>query len=293
MARTLQSDGRYLDDNGFYYTSFSGGNPIIGSRIDLTADADTYTITNPGGTLAAKAVFGQNGNDTIQGDSSADLIYGNRGLDSILGGAGNDTIFGGQNDSPVGTDGFYRQGVESIMGGSGNDILYGNHGSDILSGGVGDDALFGGQDNDSLSGGFGNDTMYGNRGNDFLLGGFGNDVLYGNAGTDTLDGDYGNDTYYINPGDSGTVYYNDNSSDPYTDILHIGAGSSVSLLRSPSTGNTSDYTVTNSGQTLTITSTGQSSDTLNVLGEGDRAQVTIQSGPTYQYFETSGSWILQ
>ena len=59
------------------------------------------------------------------------------------------------------------------------------------------------------------------------------------------------------------------------------------------TGNTSDVTVTLSGQTLTVTSTGSSTDILNVLGEGDRALVTIQSGPTYQYFDSTGSWILQ
>jgi len=48
-----------------------------------------------------------------------------------------------------------------------------------------------------------------------------------------------------------------------------------------------------SGQTLTVTSTGLSTDILNVLGDGDRALITIQSGPTYQYFDSTGSWILQ
>jgi Ca2+-binding RTX toxin-like protein len=147
------------------------------------------------------AAYGYGGND---------FIWGNNGDDYIDGGAGNDTLRG-----------WY--GNDSIFGGAGNDSLYGEVGNDLLVGGDGNDNLFGGLGNDRLFGDAGNDNLYGGDGNDYLVGEFGNDTLFGGNGNDRLNG-YGdtvnNDSQFDNLyggngadtfvlGGSGGAYYNE------------------------------------------------------------------------------------
>jgi Ca2+-binding RTX toxin-like protein len=130
------------------------------------------------------------GNDFIDNAGPAsgnDVMYGNLGNDSVEGGnESNDTVFGGQGDDTVG-------------GFGGNDLIYGNLGNDTIDGGNGSDTLFGGQGNDSLNGAGGSDIIYGNLGNDTIVGtssgpdtmfgGQGNDVLFEQSGLDTTAGD--------------------------------------------------------------------------------------------------------
>jgi Ca2+-binding RTX toxin-like protein len=93
-------------------------------------------------------------NDTFNGvGANEDIMFGDAGNDTLNGNNGNDRLFG---DS----------GNDRLNGGDGVDFLYGGEGNDDLSGGIGNDSLFGGTGNDELNGGIGADTMNGWLGND-------------------------------------------------------------------------------------------------------------------------------
>ena len=155
------------------------------------------------------------------------MLFGQDGNDTINGGAGNDRMRGGF-------------GNDNMNGGSEADELFGNEGTDTLNGGTGADRMFGGLDNDTYTvdsigdaifefGGEGTldtvnssvtylvhagiertvltgaaaidatgrngqaDTITGNTGANTILGLDGADVLSGLAGVDTIDGGIGAD----------------------------------------------------------------------------------------------------
>jgi hypothetical protein len=116
------------------------------------------------------------------------VLFGNKGNDYLNGKEGDDTLIAGA-------------GRDRLYGGDGNDTLFGESGRDILWGGKGDDALLGGDNNDRLFAGDGNDTLFGGSGRDRLFGNTGNDTLYGGGGNDYLEGGYGDDTYIFGKGD--------------------------------------------------------------------------------------------
>ena len=146
--------------------------------------------------------------DTLYGDAGNDRIDGSDGNDRIYGGADNDILRGGNHNDEIDGD----NGDDEIDGDAGVDILRGGQGVDTLVGGAGSDTLNGGTENDTLRGGYnatatltdesvdtlygdeGNDTLYGGAGGDFLYGGHDNDTLIGEDGDDRLDGEAGMDT---------------------------------------------------------------------------------------------------
>ncbi len=126
-------------------------------------------------------MFGQGGNDFIQGRGGDDVIDGGNGDDWLDGGAGGDQIFGGAGTNDVvaygsslaavtvdmaaftftGGDaaGDTYSGIEGVSGSGLNDQisgdananrLYGQAGIDILAGRGGNDQLYGGNDNDTF-----------------------------------------------------------------------------------------------------------------------------------------------
>jgi len=95
----------------------------------------------------ANNLFGEDGNDMLDGGSGDDRLFGGDGNDTMYGGTGDDTMFAGD----------------------GNDIVEGGTGNDTLHDGTGDDVMNGGSNNDTLYSQFGNDTMSGGSGDDVLL----------------------------------------------------------------------------------------------------------------------------
>jgi serralysin len=190
-----------------------------------TTAAESLTLTDAGNGHGT-AVYGFNGNDTIDGTASTanDTINGGNGDDVItgassytdsdgnftesdfyMGGGGNDTITGGEGNDHIYGNLFSSSagaadGNDNIAAGNGNDYVNGNAGNDTIDGGYGKDRLYGGNGNDVLTGGAGNDSDYlqGNKGNDTLDGGNGSDVLHGGAGNDVL---WGNQTMDDGRGD--------------------------------------------------------------------------------------------
>ncbi|GAB3247991.1 calcium-binding protein [Kineosporia babensis] len=133
-ATTRQADGS-LDGSGIW--GQNGRDVITAGRIgDLGGvwggnHDDTISI-GPGGYNSA---HGGNGNDKLQaldgvlyGDDGNDLLDGGPTADSLYGGPGNDRIHG-------------RAGADRIYGNSGNDKLYGGRGTDFISGGPGRDHI--------------------------------------------------------------------------------------------------------------------------------------------------------
>ncbi|MFO0906173.1 MAG: calcium-binding protein [Pirellulales bacterium] len=142
------------------------------------------------GTPLVDLIFGQDGNDTIDGLAAGDCIFGGRDHDSIVGGSGADIILGGSGNDTI------RGGIDAdqIVGGSGDDELYGDQANDTIRGGRGNDQIFGGADEDWLYGGGGDDSLSGELGHDRLWGESGADSLSGQADNDTLDGGAGIDS---------------------------------------------------------------------------------------------------
>jgi Ca2+-binding RTX toxin-like protein len=85
--------------------------------------------------------------DAASGGNGDDAMYGTgNGLDYLYGDAGNDTIDGGDGD-------------DVLNGGADDDRVVGNTGDDTLDGGIGNDLLIGGQGWDNVTGGAGNDVF--------------------------------------------------------------------------------------------------------------------------------------
>jgi Ca2+-binding RTX toxin-like protein len=156
--------------------------------MDTTLPANrplTATIGNDSLRADRGSLFGLEGNDTLRGASrQANVLFGNQG---------NDRLEGGRQD-------------DVLNGGAGNDRLFGDRGNDLLVGGAGDDYLSGGRGDDRLKGGAGSDQLFGDQGNDYLDGGAGFDILKGGKGNDTLvdydggdrlTGDSGKDQFWV------------------------------------------------------------------------------------------------
>lgn len=163
-------------------------------------------------------VYGDSGNNTLNGTADNDLIYALAGNDTLNGGLGSDSMDGGTGNDRysvdstsdtvtenlnAGTDRVdsyvsYTLGANletltlrgsSAINGDGNSLdnrIEGNADNNDLSGVAGDDLLYGKSGDDSLSGGDGNDYLNGGNGNDFLVGRNGNDALTGGAGADNF-----------------------------------------------------------------------------------------------------------
>ncbi len=97
------------------------------------------TAALPDPTARGVDLFGEGGNDFIEGSLKADTLNGGDGVNWLSGLFGDDTLIGGPR----------------------TDLLHGNADTDLLIGGGGGDQLFGGAQTDTLVGGPGNDVLWG------------------------------------------------------------------------------------------------------------------------------------
>ncbi|WP_017326727.1 peroxidase family protein [Synechococcus sp. PCC 7336] len=149
---------------------------ITDGRFFVTDDAFINPIEN--------TITGGAGDDRLSGSFiTNDLIFGDAGNDRIEGRAGDDYLLGGLGD-------------DSIRGKFGDDVLLGGDGDDTLKGNFGEDRLLGGDGDDYLLGGVGNDLIKGVGSqlgaNDFdkIRGGIGSDtIILGEKGSVFYEGD--------------------------------------------------------------------------------------------------------
>lgn len=99
-------------------------NVIYGSSSNDSLHIKTDDVT----LATTDVIYGGNGNDLLDGSNSQTKLklFGDNGNDTLQGGTGNDSLDGGA-------------GVDSLAGNSGNDTLKGGAGYDTLLGGTGDD----------------------------------------------------------------------------------------------------------------------------------------------------------
>jgi Ca2+-binding RTX toxin-like protein len=81
------------------------------------------------GTSKQDAMFGRNGDDTMNGFAGNDLMRGNSDDDTMSGGSGHDEMIG-------------EDGNDKINGDSGNDIIVGIEGTDSLFGSSENDKIY-------------------------------------------------------------------------------------------------------------------------------------------------------
>jgi Ca2+-binding RTX toxin-like protein len=130
--------------------------------------ADESTVQSGGsqtppsvvGNAAASVIFGDNGNETLDGGAGPDVILGRGGDDLVIG--GRDSLASRDINNTIDVADLEDQ-TESD---DGNDSLYGGGGDDAILGGQGDDLLVGGQGDDTMSGQDGVDTFKGGAGID-------------------------------------------------------------------------------------------------------------------------------
>jgi Ca2+-binding RTX toxin-like protein len=251
LGESGEGDGGDGDD-----TFFGSGYMIGGSG------NDTFNAT---GAIYSSYIYGDVGDDTVNGSVQDDRIFGGEGADLLRGGGDDDLIHSAGSRNPEdGAD----QGMEydRLYGEEGNDTLHGGYG-DLIDGGSGNNALF-----LSLTGGTAGVTFSGNallagsvtiaggmisniqriyrvdgtRFNDVISmpgqtfmsevhGGDGNDELtagdtsvtfYGDAGNDTLRGGLSDDHLYGGAG-ADTISGGGGSDTIYLKAGDIAAGETI------------------------------------------------------------------
>ncbi len=169
------------DDDGASWSNITGADSEhfdpdvaqLGMRLRVVVE---YTAADGSRTMlfsAATSVvpvlniinLGTAGNDSLGGSlHTNDLLYGDSGNDTLNGGFGRDTLYGGS-------------GNDTLEGSFGRNLLSGGAGNDRLNGGWGDDTLDGGVGDDNLSGAYFND--YGSNLYIFTGDNFGQDTIWG------------------------------------------------------------------------------------------------------------------
>jgi Ca2+-binding RTX toxin-like protein len=192
----------------------------LAANVEIGVVQLTTGLTLNAHATQAAILFGNSGNDILNGGSGSDQIAGNAGNDIINGGGGIDSMGGSTGDDTYFVDHLSDRVVEYAD--QGTDIvralvsgytlaanveigvvqlttgltlnahatqaaiLFGNNGNDILNGGSGHDQLAGNAGNDIINGGAGHDSIGAGAGDDRLNGGTGNDALSGQEGDDTF-----------------------------------------------------------------------------------------------------------
>lgn len=163
--------------NGSYIFTGDGNDRVVikfNSKLVAAGSGDDFVTEDNPGNGAASLIYGESGDDTIEGGANKDTIYG---------GVDNDFLKGGRHE-------------DSLFGEAGSDLIYGGHGADLIEGGTGNDLIFAEDGSDTIYGGEGNDTIdVGQRATgdvDVVYLGQGSDILYtgGLVPTTTVEGGF-------------------------------------------------------------------------------------------------------
>lgn len=141
----------YIWTNGITATLDVNGDS---SAVITSVGTDTLKgIENIAGSNSANTTLAK---DIITGNASINTIWGNTGDDTIDGGGGADVLFGNSDNDLI----YGGIGADTIDGGAGNDNLYGNNNTAVDSVGT-KNTLYGGSGQDVLYGGLTGDILYG------------------------------------------------------------------------------------------------------------------------------------
>ncbi|TXI73813.1 MAG: cadherin repeat domain-containing protein, partial [Limnohabitans sp.] len=188
----LVFDGVYAEEQWYVADAYTenariGYDPLAPFVFPGSSEDDASSVLSEEnvlyGTDSGEAIIGEfPGSDS----TTIDVIYGNGGDDTIDGGRGTDLLYGGDgNDTIFWANTAPGEGVEA-HGGADDDYM------DAGAGDVGDDVLYGDAGSDTIYGGGGDDTITGGAGSDRLNGENGDDVFVyegGDASTFTFSGE--------------------------------------------------------------------------------------------------------
>ena len=183
LTGTDNMNGGAGDDT--YYSNTSGDiiNEVAGEGFDTIYSLSSNTIAQNVERLflLGTANYNANGrdgqNDYIYGNSGNNIIDGKSGTDNMNGGLGDDTYY-------VNTSG----DVVNEAAGAGFDTMYSSSSNTIA---LNVERLY-------LTGTANYNANGRNGQNDYLYGNSGNNILDGKGGTDNLNGGLGDDFYYVN-----------------------------------------------------------------------------------------------
>jgi Ca2+-binding RTX toxin-like protein len=147
---------------------------VNASRVVLNAGPGDDAVSAQGGSgTGAPAnipleLWGQEGDDVIDGGSGPDILVGGPGSDDLDGRNGTDRLYA-LDPSPAASDD--PSVSDTLDGGRGDDVLYGGPGQDILRGSEGDDTIHADDGRaDRVNGGKGIDIAFLDPGLDFVSG---------------------------------------------------------------------------------------------------------------------------
>jgi Ca2+-binding RTX toxin-like protein len=185
-------------DEGAIFSALVRGETISAAELaGLKAEDDMGTIEIDGQVIAVEqnTVFGDSGDNILNGTSDSDWMFGYEGNDTINGGDGDDHIFTGT-------------GNDTVNGGQGYDLVYINRNEATGDITINSSSLQNVEYLDVQTGS-GNDTIdassigdyafiYTGAGDDNVIGSNGNDRIFTGTGNDTVDGGSGYDSLFIN-----------------------------------------------------------------------------------------------
>jgi Ca2+-binding RTX toxin-like protein len=226
------NDAYVVDNAGDQVIENAGeGNDSVYASVDFRLQANLeYLILQGGAGLQgygnglANALYGNSGNNLLDGDIGGDSMYGGAGNDAYVvdnagdivienAGEGNDTVYASVNfglsanldnlilQGSAGLQGYGNALVNALYGNSGNNLLNGNGGADVMTGGAGNDQYYVVDAGDQVieNAGEGNDTVYATAHfglsanvDNLILEGGGDLQGYGNALVNLLVGNTGN-----------------------------------------------------------------------------------------------------
>ncbi|MCC6920588.1 MAG: hypothetical protein IT548_15430 [Alphaproteobacteria bacterium] len=214
----------------FLPANVENGVIIVDAPRSFALNGNTLNNVLTGRAAVTDALFGGDGNDTLDGGAiaTADQLFGGRGSDVYINPRG-DTIVEQANE---GTDtvqswtAFSLEQVNNVerlvltaagnINGTGNgldNLVVGNSGRNVLRGLAGNDTLNGGGANDTLEGGAGDDSLVGGNGADLYR------FASAGAGADTIAGfDRAQDSFDL----SGGTFTNRSEANGNTTLTHTG-----------------------------------------------------------------------
>ena len=225
---TLKADAFATADCKFQLANLAGtpaGFATSGSTVaddpGTECDETALLLRQPDGTIQYRAVnsvdpSGINGQAVYNGTDGPDRVRGGNDNDTFWGGLGNDRIEGGA-------------GADVALGGEGSDIITDLAGDDVPKGGPGNDAIdagpgldiiMGGEGKDFTNGGANANETFGGADDDFIFLGQSLDAAFGDSGDDWEEG---GDQPDLMQGDSGNLFFLDDSQLPGSDVL-VGQG---------------------------------------------------------------------
>uniref|UniRef100_UPI0040488B77 calcium-binding protein n=1 Tax=Flavobacterium sp. TaxID=239 RepID=UPI0040488B77 len=278
------------DNNANILRGKGGADTLNGNGGNDTLDSNSSDSTND-------KLYGGAGDDTLIGNGGDNILDGGTGADTITSGSGSDTIVirsgdGGSAQSDGDTVADFTDGADSI----GLDTITFD---DIAISQVGSDTVIKEGSNflttltgisasnitavDFQSTSTSAVTYTGTSGNDTLIGGAGGDTFNGTAGNDTLYGWGGNDTFNIR-----------SKSGSFADVINGGAGTDTLDISYSGVASLSDFTMTYSSSTFTLTDSSGGTVTFTgietlIIGDYTYTHVTTgrnrssgDGGPTQQ-----------